>query len=161
TAAGSEDAAEQSAGGTAAQTPQADRNPAEAGAPVPEADAAVLQQDSSSVAVAARVEPISAERDGGGPKRRGPKTLKGKARASFNALKHGISAKIAIIPGVERAEDWRTFRDEIRRDLAAEGFLETALAERVASCAWRLRRVVAFETASISAEQAEAGSGLR
>jgi hypothetical protein len=38
--------------------------------------------------------------------------------------------------------------------------LETALAERVAACGWRLRRVVAFETACIAAEQAEVKSGL-
>jgi hypothetical protein len=103
--------------------------------------------------VAAQPESISAT--GNGPKRRGPKTLKGKARVAFNAVKHGISAKIAVIPGLEQARDWETVRNETLRDLAPQGFLEIRLAEEVASCLWRRRRVVAFETASITAEQVE------
>jgi hypothetical protein len=136
----------------------ADAPPADTGRAVdPETNEArgASRDDSHPPVGLARTEATAVERRGELSQRRGPKTREGKARVAFNAVKHGISAKIAVIPGVERAQDWDTFRDETLRDLAPEGFLETALAERVAACGWRLRRVVAFETACIAAEQAE------
>jgi hypothetical protein len=37
-----------------------------------------------------------------------------------------------VVPGVEKPEDWREFRDGMLADLAPAGPLELALAERVA-----------------------------
>ena len=36
----------------------------------------------------------------------GPKTEEGKARASLNALKHGLRASSLALPHLENAEDW-------------------------------------------------------
>jgi len=52
-----------------------------------------------------------------------------------------------VIPAIERAEDWEDFHKGILESLAPAGALEQALAERVALCSWRLRRVARYETA--------------
>jgi hypothetical protein len=83
------------------------------------------------------------------PRRRGPKTGAGKARVSGNALIHGISSLRPVVPG-ESSDEWETHRRAIVEDLAPEGAVETALAERVALFDWRLRRVTAYEVATIA-----------
>jgi hypothetical protein len=83
------------------------------------------------------------------PRRRGPRTAAGKARVASNALKHGISSIRPVVPG-ESNDKWETHRRAFVEDLAPEGPVETALAERVASAVWRLRRVTAYEEAAIA-----------
>ena len=87
-----------------------------------------------------------------GSRRRGPKTAAGKARVSLNALTHGISSTRLVVPG-ERSTDWETYRRNIVDALAPVGPVETALAERVASAFWRLRRVTAYEEATLAERQ--------
>jgi hypothetical protein len=77
----------------------------------------------------------------------GPRTQAGKAIASRNALKHGITSTDPVIPGLERQEDWLAHRDGISESLAPEGHLKRVLAERVASLPWRLNRVTRYEVA--------------
>jgi hypothetical protein len=89
---------------------------------------------------------------------RGPKTAEGKARVRMNALRHGISARHVVIPGLERAEDWETHRAALVTSLAPEGALEAELAERVAHALWRLRRVTAYETHALAERQHVADS---
>jgi hypothetical protein len=84
----------------------------------------------------------------------GPKTPRGKDRASRNALRHGLHSARAVLPG-ENAAQWEQFRDGIVRSLAPAGTLEQELAARVALCLWRLRRVAAFETATAAAALAQ------
>lgn len=78
----------------------------------------------------------------------GPKTEEGKARASLNALKHGLRASSLALPHLENAEDWESHRLHVVQDLGAVGYLETILSERVAALLWRLGRVVRYETDS-------------
>ena len=81
----------------------------------------------------------------------GPKTDKGKAISSRNALKHGItSPHPVIIEGIETEAAWQRFRDGIVASLAPEGDLEHELAERIAFLLWRLRRVRHHETAVLN-----------
>jgi hypothetical protein len=75
----------------------------------------------------------------------GPKTAAGKARSSQNALRHGLRSEQPVVPG-ESPDAWVAHRDGIRRDLAPAGTLEAELADRVALCLWRLRRVARYET---------------
>jgi hypothetical protein len=89
---------------------------------------------------------------------RGPQTAEGKARVRLNAVRHGISARHAVIPGVERAEDWEAHRAAVLASVAAEGALEIALAERAAHALWRLQRVAAYETHALAERQALATS---
>jgi len=88
----------------------------------------------------------------GSPSRRGPKTAAGKARVSNNALTHGISSTRLVVPG-ESSTEWETHRRTVVEALTPAGALELALAERVASALWRLRRVRAYETAAIAERQ--------
>ena len=84
-------------------------------------------------------------------RRGGPKTDKGRAIASRNALKHGImSPHPVIIEGIETAAGWQRFRDGILENLAPEGALEEDLAESVALLRWRLKRVTRYETAILN-----------
>jgi len=91
-----------------------------------------------------------------GAKSRGPKTSRGKAVASRNAMRHGLTARAVVLPGVESTEDWTEHRRGIVASLSPIGALETELAERVALLTWRLRRVVRVETATIAGQIADA-----
>ena len=84
--------------------------------------------------------------------RRGPKTTAGKARVAVNALTHGISSTRPVVPG-ESSDEWDTHRAAVVEALVPAGPLETALAERVASAVWRLRRVTTYEEAAIAERQ--------
>ncbi len=84
--------------------------------------------------------------------RRGPRTTAGRARVALNALTHGISSARLVVPG-ESFTDWETYRRAIVRALAPARPVETALAERAASAFWRLRRVTAYEEATLAERQ--------
>ena len=75
----------------------------------------------------------------------GPKTPEGKAASSLNALKHGLTAEQAVIPG----EDPDAFDESVRSffdHLQPVGPLETQLVEQIAMASWRLSRLRALET---------------
>jgi hypothetical protein len=76
----------------------------------------------------------------------GPTTEIGRANSSRNALKHGLTAEQVTIEG-EQARDFEAFRDDILESLRPQGAIEEQLAERVALCWWRLRRVYRMEVA--------------
>ena len=40
----------------------------------------------------------------------GPRTRAGKTKSSMNSLKHGIFAKVAVVPGMESEEEWEAHR---------------------------------------------------
>ena len=84
--------------------------------------------------------------------RRGPKTVGGKARVRVNAVTHGLTAAMPVIPGVERPEDWEAQMRGVVASLQPVGRLEQLLAERVALQLWRLNRVVAYEQARLGRE---------
>jgi hypothetical protein len=74
----------------------------------------------------------------------GPKTAAGKDRAKGNALKHGLTAaQITVFD--ERPEDFERFYSGLLAALIPSGALEEQLVERIAVCAWRLRRVYRIE----------------
>jgi hypothetical protein len=83
----------------------------------------------------------------------GPATQEGKEVVKWNAVQHGIRSPAPVVPGVEKHEDWEEHRDGILESLSPEGHLELVLAERVALLSWRLRRVIRYETESITQYQ--------
>lgn len=87
----------------------------------------------------------------------GPKTPAGKAKAAHNATRHGLLARLEVLPRLERAEDWEEHLDLTLADLNPEGYLEQSLAERIALVLWRLGRVARYEReiAAIAIENAE------
>ncbi|OWK34180.1 hypothetical protein [Fimbriiglobus ruber] len=85
----------------------------------------------------------------------GPKTPAGRAKVAGNALAHSLDSARTVLPG-ESAAAWDQHRAGVMTSLAPVGELEVALADRVAACLWRLRRVVAYETAVTVADLEEA-----
>ena len=88
----------------------------------------------------------------------GPVTVAGKAVVAANAVKHGLLSWRAVLPHVERVEDWDAHLERTLASLAPTGHLEAVLAERVALLLWRLDRVARFEREAAAAKQ-ETGGG--
>ena len=76
----------------------------------------------------------------------GPRSQAGKARSRLNSRKHGLTAKMLIIPG-ENADDFDQLREELMDEYDPQSALVCELVERLAGILWRLRRVPFFEAA--------------
>ena len=74
----------------------------------------------------------------------GPRTIDGKATASQNAIKHGLSAKYDVISSESQA-DFDLHRQRILDELDPVSPIESMLAERVVSLSWRLERTVRIQ----------------
>jgi hypothetical protein len=75
----------------------------------------------------------------------GPKTEEGKKKSSLNALRHGLTGQIVVMP----SEDLAAYRSHVaafNTDLQPKGSLEAHLVQSLADTAWRLNRVAALET---------------
>jgi len=87
-------------------------------------------------------------------KQTGPRTARGKAASSRNALKNGLRSTEIVIPG----ENPRAFNDllqDIRGDLDPVGPVEAELVDHIVSCMWRLRRARHIEMSIYHFECAE------
>lgn len=74
----------------------------------------------------------------------GPRTEEGKKRSSLNAMRHGLTSQIVVLP----TEDMDAYLAHSRRfesDFAPQGAVETHLAQTLADAAWRLARVRSLE----------------
>jgi len=80
----------------------------------------------------------------------GPKTARGKRMSASNALLHGLRAR-KVISFDETEPDFIAFHADIRADFAPADAVEEYLVERVALCAWRLRRIYRVEAEMIDA----------
>ncbi len=75
----------------------------------------------------------------------GPQTESGKHRSSLNALRHGLTGQIVVMPSEDLHAyelHLKSFTDEYRPVGATEAHLVQALAD----ASWRLNRVAALET---------------
>jgi hypothetical protein len=83
----------------------------------------------------------------------GPRTPKGKARSRWNALKHGVLAQ-AVIPEpllpYESRQEFDRLLATLRDELMPQSALEEMLVETIATCYWRLGRILRAEAAAIS-----------
>jgi hypothetical protein len=75
----------------------------------------------------------------------GPKTERGKQRASQNAVRHGLTAE-TVIKLIEDKDDYRAFEMAVTADYDAESAVERELVLQLASLLWRLRRAISIET---------------
>ncbi len=80
----------------------------------------------------------------------GPHTTQGKADASQNSLKHGLTANQIVIKSEDQA-DFDLHRTQILDELAPSTPIESALADRIVSTLWRLKRAENFQNRSIDA----------
>ena len=69
----------------------------------------------------------------------GPRTIEGKNRSRYNALKHGMSARTPVLPGEDPVE----FQERLAgflHDLRPQNTIERFLVERAALVTWQLER---------------------
>ena len=78
-------------------------------------------------------------------KRKGPRSPAARARVSLNAVRHGLRSTRVVIPGLEMQADWDQFFQDSIAALNPFGAIEYALAERITTLFWRLRRVARAE----------------
>ena len=76
----------------------------------------------------------------------GPRTEAGKRRSRYNAVVHGATASLSVLPG-EDPRVVKRFIDRVYEDLRPRGQAEAVLVDQYASVAWKLRRLGAAERA--------------
>ena len=69
----------------------------------------------------------------------GPRTAEGKKRSSLNALRHGLSAQIVVLPN-EDLQAYLAFGQRWVTDLAPRGELEKQMVQTLVDTQWRLNR---------------------
>jgi hypothetical protein len=72
-------------------------------------------------------------------------------RSRFNAVKHGLTAKTAVLPG-EDAELFQSVVEVYKVDLNTQNQVEDDLAESAALAKWQMTRAKAAQTARIDHE---------
>ncbi len=78
----------------------------------------------------------------------GPRTLDGKERSKYNALKHGVFSSVVVLKGESRAE-YESLLSGLQETFQPEGTLEEALVKKLAMTLWRHNRLIQAETAEI------------
>jgi len=74
----------------------------------------------------------------------GPRTPEGKETSKHNSLKHGIFSKVVVLKG-ESQGAFNKLLNGLFRDLQPVGELEQILVEKIATLAWRYRRLIGTE----------------
>jgi len=74
----------------------------------------------------------------------GPTSPSGKIRSCLNALRHGLTGQVALMPEEDRVA-FETFTTEIRNAYHPVGPLETQIAQTIAEDEWRLNRARSVE----------------
>jgi len=82
-----------------------------------------------------------------GARSRGPVTPAGKARASRNALRHGLRARAVVLLDDEDAAAFEALEQALHAELAPRGRLQHELVGRIVHAAWRARRADRMESA--------------
>ncbi|MGA3204278.1 MAG: hypothetical protein ABSF12_17440 [Bryobacteraceae bacterium] len=75
----------------------------------------------------------------------GPKTESGKQRSSQNALRHGLTSQIVVMP-TEELEACQLHLKSFVEEYDPKGATESNLVQALADASWRLNRVGALET---------------
>lgn len=79
-----------------------------------------------------------------GAKSKGPVTAEGKHRSSRNALKHGLSAQVIVLPHEDRPL-YERLRDSYFEDFQPATQSEADLVEAMVTARWRLNRAAGIE----------------
>jgi hypothetical protein len=75
----------------------------------------------------------------------GPRTEEGKQKSSLNALRHGLTGQIVVMPR-EDMEAYKLHLKSFTDEYKPEGATEANLVQALADTTWRLNRVAALET---------------
>ena len=79
----------------------------------------------------------------------GPRTAAGKQRSSLNALRHGLTGHVVVLP----TEDLAAYESHLKRfidQFQPKGALEDQLVQSLGDTTWRLNRVPAIEATFLS-----------
>jgi hypothetical protein len=80
----------------------------------------------------------------------GPRTFRGKAKTSRNAIKHGLRSKFNdVLLERENKKLYYRFYKSLSTDLAPVGPKEIFLADRIINFYWKLKRISRMETQTI------------
>jgi hypothetical protein len=75
----------------------------------------------------------------------GPKTAEGKKQSSLNALRHGLTGQIVVMP-TEDLHAYQLHLNSFTDEYHPKGATESHLVQALADASWRLNRVAALET---------------
>lgn len=90
----------------------------------------------------------------------GPKTEAGKQRSSQNALRHGLTGQIVVMPN-EDPKAYEAHLKSFRDEYQPLGATEAHLVQSLADASWRLNRVASFEATLLSHNAAHAPTPTR
>ena len=79
----------------------------------------------------------------------GPKTEAGKSRTSLNALRHGLTGQLIVMP-TEDLQAYKLHLKSFTDEYHPEGATESHLVQALADTSWRLNRVAVLETNLLS-----------
>ena len=85
----------------------------------------------------------------------GPRTREGKRAVSLNALRHGLTSQLVVLPNEDHSHYIR-FSTALKADLKPEGTVEKMLAQTVCDTQWRLERGRAMESTILAMGHLEA-----
>jgi hypothetical protein len=74
----------------------------------------------------------------------GPRTEAGKQRSSFNALRHGLTSRIVVMP-TEDLEAYQSHLKSFTDEYNPQGATEAHLVQALADTSWRQNRIAAIE----------------
>jgi hypothetical protein len=77
-------------------------------------------------------------------KSQGPVSLEGKSRSAMNSLRHGLTARVVVLPGEDMAA-YHAFSQEIVESLDAQTPVERQFAQTIADNQWRINRIRSIE----------------
>lgn len=83
----------------------------------------------------------------------GPKTLEGKERVRYNALRHGLSSELLVLD-TEDPEEFATLEREYYNQFRPVDFLERELVDTMVKARWRLLRYLRCEKNAVDQETA-------
>jgi hypothetical protein len=79
----------------------------------------------------------------------GPKSAEGKKKSSMNALRHGLTGQLVVMPDEDR-EIYQSHLQSFHDEYHPQGATEENLVQALADVSWRLNRVAALETNLLS-----------
>src|ERR1035438_10270582 len=87
------------------------------------------------------------------------RTPEGKARSSMNALRHGLTARVVVLP-TEDMDAYQAFSKEIVDSLDAQTPVERQFAQTVADNQWRINRIRSIEDGMLGMGHFEAAGNF-
>ena len=79
----------------------------------------------------------------------GPRTVAGKENSRYNALRHGLTSQMVVMP----TEDLEVYQRQLKSfvdEYNPQGATEASLVQALADTAWRLNRIVSIEASLLN-----------